>query len=121
MRISDWSSDVCSSDLAVERVVARASTGGGPNFRFFRSPSPLAKTKFKDLVPSRTLRMGMASIFADIDGYTAFVDNAIAKGAGAMATAATGIHVIREELNAVLKEDCGGKRDRKSTRMNASH
>src|SRR3546814_4018954 len=29
-----------------------------------------------------------------------------------MATAATGIHVIREELNAVLKEDCGGKRVR---------
>ena len=54
----------------------------------------------------------MASLFADIDGYTLFVDNAIRQGQEAIKTAVVGIHVIREELNDVLKADCEGKRVR---------
>ncbi len=99
-------------DAAIERVVSETGTSAGPTFRFFRPPPPLKNTRFKDLMPSRTARMGMASLFADVDGYTAFVDNAIAMGGGAIKTAATGIHVIREELNSVLRDDCGGKRVR---------
>jgi class 3 adenylate cyclase len=83
-----------------------------PAFAFHRSAPPLSGIKFADLVPSRTLRMGMASIFADIDGYTAFVDNAIRGGPMAIKLAVLGVHTIREELNSVLKEDFGGKRVR---------
>jgi class 3 adenylate cyclase len=54
----------------------------------------------------------MASLFADIDGYTAFVNAAVSSGLGAIRQAVTNIHVIREELNAVLKDDFGGKRVR---------
>lgn len=54
----------------------------------------------------------MASIFADIDGYTAYVDNSIKSGERAIGNAVRDIHVLREELNSVLKEDFGGKRVR---------
>jgi class 3 adenylate cyclase len=83
-----------------------------PAFTFHRSAPPLSGVKFADLVPSKTLRMGMASIFADIDGYTAFVDNAIRGGPEAVKLAVLGVHTIREELNSVLKEDFSGKRVR---------
>jgi class 3 adenylate cyclase len=56
--------------------------------------------------------MGMASLFADIDGFTAFVDSAIHTGPEAIKVAARNIHVIREELNDVLKDDFHGKRVR---------
>jgi class 3 adenylate cyclase len=64
------------------------------------------------LSPSRSIRMGMASIFADIDGYTDYVDRSIQKGSAAITEAVRDIHVLREELNSVLKEDFGGKRVR---------
>jgi len=56
--------------------------------------------------------MGMASIFADIDGYTNFVDAAIRGGSSEIRKAVETVHVIREELNSVLKDDFGGKRIR---------
>jgi class 3 adenylate cyclase len=81
-------------------------------FSFFSPELPLSELKFADLSPSKTARLGLASLFADIDGFTAFVDNAISSGSDAINAAATGIHVIREELNDVLKLDFGGKRVR---------
>jgi class 3 adenylate cyclase len=56
--------------------------------------------------------MGMASLFADIDGFTAFVDTAIRNGSSGIKHAATAVHVIREELNDVLRQDGKGKRVR---------
>jgi len=56
--------------------------------------------------------MGMASLFADIDGFTSFVDGAIQRGSEAIKKAVMTVHVIREELNDVLGEDFGGKRIR---------
>jgi class 3 adenylate cyclase len=84
----------------------------GPTFVFHRATPPLANVKFADLTPSNSVRMEMASIFADIDGYTAFVDAAICGGSGEIKRAVETIHVIREELNSVLKDDFGGKRIR---------
>ena len=49
-------------------------------FQFHRATPPLAQVKFEDLTPSNSVRKGMASIFADIDGYTNFVDAAIRGG-----------------------------------------
>lgn len=83
-----------------------------PAFAFFRPDPPLKELHFEDLRPSHTARMGMASLFADIDGYTAFVDKAIVEGPEAIKEAVTAIHVLREELNDVLKSDFGGKRVR---------
>jgi hypothetical protein len=54
----------------------------------------------------------MASIFADIDGFTNFVDESILGGSEKTREAVKIFHVIREELNSVLKEDFGGKRVR---------
>jgi class 3 adenylate cyclase len=81
-------------------------------FEFHRARPPLAELSFEDLSPSRSVRMGMASLFADIDGFTAYIDGAIQAGGKAISNAVRDIHVLREELNSVLKEDFGGKRVR---------
>jgi class 3 adenylate cyclase len=83
-----------------------------PMFRFKRPALPLSTVKFSKLAPANSVRMGMASIFADIDGFTNFVDQAIQGGSDKIREAVKIVHVIREELNAVLKDDFGGKRVR---------
>ena len=97
-------------DAATNRLIAQAAQRKA--FIFFRPTPPLAELKFSDLSASKTARMAMTSLFADIDGFTAFVDNAIQGGTETIKKAASAIHVIREELNDVLKEDFGGKRVR---------
>jgi class 3 adenylate cyclase len=83
-----------------------------PMFRFRRPTLPLSAVKFGELSPANSIRMGMASIFADIDGFTNFVDESILGGSEKTREAVKIVHVIREELNSVLKEDFGGKRVR---------
>lgn len=97
-------------DRAADRIIAEAENE--PTFIFHRVTPPLLAVKFRELYPSNSIRMEMASLFADIDGFTAFVDAAIRSGGEAVKRAARGIHVIREELNDVLKDDFGGKRVR---------
>ncbi len=99
---------------AIESAVSEITAGRYrvPDFRFFRPTPPLSGMKFADLKPSRTARIGMAAMFADIDGYTDYVDEAIADGTKAVKKAALTIHVAREELNDVLQADFGGKRAR---------
>jgi len=82
------------------------------SFQFRRVSPPLSGVKFSDLTPANSIRMGMGSIFADIDGYTRYVDAAILGGEAAIRNAVRDIHVLREELNSVAKEDFGGKRVR---------
>nr|WP_249805851.1 adenylate/guanylate cyclase domain-containing protein [Bradyrhizobium sp. 76] len=81
-------------------------------FRFKRPALPLSSVKFSELSPANSIRMGMASIFADIDGFTNFVDESIQGGSQTIREAVKIVHVIREELNSVLKDDFGGKRVR---------
>jgi hypothetical protein len=83
-----------------------------PGFKFHRTVPPISTVKFSELYPSNSVFMGMASLFADIDGYTAFVDRAIQQGSNAVKSAVTTVHVVREELNDVLGSDFGGKRVR---------
>lgn len=97
-------------DEAVTRLIAEARQE--TLFIFHRTTPPLAALKFSQLSPASSVRMGMASLFADIDGFTVFVDNAIQAGSDGIKRAATAIHVIREELNDVLSKDFGGKRVR---------
>jgi class 3 adenylate cyclase len=97
-------------DEAAIRLIAEAKQD--PQFIFHRPTPPLSTVKFSELTPANSVRMGMASLFADIVGFTAFVDAAIKSGSDGIKRAATAIHVIREELNDVLKEDFEGKRVR---------
>ena len=97
-------------DDAAARLIAEARQE--TLFIFHRATPPLADVKFSQLSPAYSIRMGMASLFADIDGFTAFVDAAIRSGSNGIKHAASAIHVIREELNDVLREDCKGKRVR---------
>jgi class 3 adenylate cyclase len=91
---------------------AIASDSSEPMFRFKRPTLPLSTVKFSELAPANSIRMGMASIFADIDGFTSFVDQSILGGSEKIREAVKIVHVIREELNSVLKEDFCGKRVR---------
>lgn len=59
-------------DEAASRLIEESKQE--PNFVFHRVTPPLAAVKFSTLSPANSIRMGMASIFADIDGFTAFVD-----------------------------------------------
>jgi len=54
--------------------------------------------------------MPMVSIFADLDGYTRYIDQAMA--ANRVGEAVRDLHVIRGELNAVLQEDFSGRKVR---------
>lgn len=95
---------------ATARLIGEAAKK--KDFQFFRPAPPLSELAFSHLSPSKTARMNMTSIFADIDGFTSFVDSAIQKGSNSIKTAAAAIHVVREELNDVLQEDFNGKRVR---------
>ena len=99
-------------DSVDRTATAIALDSSEPMFRFKRPTLPLSTVKFSELSPANSIRMGMASIFADIDGFTNFVDQAIQGGSEKIREAVKIIHVIREELNSVLKEDFGGKRVR---------
>lgn len=97
----------------LDRVATEISLDGTePMFRFTRPKLPLSTVKFSELSPANSIRMGMSSIFADIDGFTNFIDQSILGGSEKIREAVKVIHVIREELNSVLKEDFGGKRVR---------
>ncbi len=97
-------------DAAVKSIVDGAYRP--PRFTFYRPQPPLASLKFANLKPSKTARLGTSSLFADIDGYTAYIDDAIGEGHERVKEATTALHVIREELNDVLRQDFGGKRVR---------
>jgi len=99
---------------SVEKATATVveDAGRDPKFNFFRPIPPLYDLKFKDLKPSRSARIESASLFADIHGFTAYIDQAIVDGEQAIRDAVSCIHVLREELNSVLQDDFNGKRVR---------
>jgi len=79
-------------------------------FRFHHKEPPLASIQFAEHPPSNTIRMPLASIFADIDGFTAYVDRAMQTGR--VAEAVSNLHVLRAEMAAVLRDDFGGRKIR---------
>ena len=79
-------------------------------FAFHYRLPPLRSVKFADHPPSNSIRLPLASVFADIDGFTAYVDAAIA--GGGVAEAISNLHVLRAEMAAVLQEDFGGRKIR---------
>lgn len=88
----------------------RAATVAPEDFNFHAHRLPLATIDYQTLMPSNSIRMPSASIFADIDGYTAYIDQAMA--GQTVAEAVRNLHVIRSELNAVVQEDFSGRKVR---------
>ena len=81
-----------------------------PEFRFHYKEPPLKDITFGDLMPSNSIRMDLASLFADLSGYTAYIDNAIANGG--VADAVKALYVVRQELQNVVEDDFGGRKIR---------
>lgn len=75
----------------------------------FREP-PLRTIDYAEHPPSNAIRMPLVSIFADLDGFTAYVDNALRTGR--VAEAVSNLHVLRAEMAAVLRDDFGGRKVR---------
>jgi class 3 adenylate cyclase len=88
----------------------KAILGTEAVFRFHHHEPPLRSISFADLMPSNSIRMPLMSVFADIDGFTAYVDRCIATGQ--VAEMVMNLHVIRGELAAVLKDDFKGRKVR---------
>ena len=79
-------------------------------FRFHHKEPPLRDLDYAAHPPSNAIRMELASIFADIDNFTDYIDNAIATGK--VAEAVSNLHVMRAEIGAVLKSDYNGRKVR---------
>lgn len=79
-------------------------------FHFHHKEPPLKDLAYKDHPPSRAVRMELASVFADVDKFTAYIDQAI--GTGRIAEAVANLHVIRAEMAAVLRDDFAGRKVR---------
>jgi class 3 adenylate cyclase len=80
-------------------------------FAFHYHQPPLKTIDYSKLMPSNSIRMPLISVFADIAGYTKYVQSAMAHPMNA-ANAVRNLHVIRGEMAAVLREDFEGKKVR---------
>lgn len=107
------------ASAAASRVVAewrddirehRAATGGQSSFVFHYHKPPLETIDYSKLSPGNSIRMPLMSMFADLDGYTAYIDQAAANRA--VADAVRALHVIRSELQSTLEDDFGGRKVR---------
>lgn len=88
----------------------KSADGDEAVFRFHYKEPPLKDVNYVDHPPSNAIRMDLASIFADVDNFTDYIDNAIASGR--IAEAVANLHVIRAEMGAVLRDDFGGRKVR---------
>lgn len=88
----------------------KSADAGSAVFNFHHKQPPLKDLVYSDHPPSNAVRMELASIFADIDNFTAYIDSAIETGE--IAEAVANLHVIRAEMGAVLRDDFGGRKVR---------
>ncbi|SFA88913.1 hypothetical protein SAMN05421688_1503 [Poseidonocella pacifica] len=81
-----------------------------PSFSFSYREPPLSKIDYAELSPSRSIRMPLVSMYADLSGYTDYIDRAVASGA--IREAVRALHVIRSEFQNVVEKDFGGRKVR---------
>ncbi len=84
--------------------------GGQSAFKFHEHSPPLRTIDFANLSPGNSIRMQLVSIFGDVSGYTAYIENAMRTGR--VGEAVRAIHVIRGELHNVLKDDFSSRKVR---------
>lgn len=95
----------------IESLDARLKSGRDEVvFRFHYKEPPLKDLVYAEHPPSNAIRMELASLFADIDNFTAYIDSAIETGK--IAEAVANLHVIRAEMGAVLRDDFAGRKVR---------
>lgn len=80
------------------------------DFVFHAHTPPLETIDYGALGPANSIRMHMVSVFADLDGYTKYIDDAV--GSGKVQEAVRALHVIRGEFHQVLKSDFQGRKVR---------
>jgi hypothetical protein len=80
------------------------------DFTFHQHTPPVRSIDYDLLSPSRSIRMPLAVIFADLDRYTAYIDRCMAEGG--LGEAVRLLHVIRSEMNAVVQDDFDGRKVR---------
>lgn len=80
------------------------------DFAFHQHTPPLRSIDYTQLSPSRSIRMPLAVVFADLDRYTAYIDHCM--GEGCLDEAVRLLHVLRSEMNAVVQNDFGGRKVR---------
>lgn len=99
--VENWRTEIRSGELP---DITDAS------FSFFHQPPPLSDIDYAKLSPSHSIRMALVSIFADLSGYTNYIDNAVRSGA--IQDAVRALFVIRQEFQNVVEEDFGGRKVR---------
>lgn len=104
------------SDSAILTAASRAKArfvldvGTDATFSFHRHSPPLKSIDFASLMPSNSIRMGLMSIFGDIEGFTKYVDECITQNR--IGEMVSNLHVIRSELAATLSDDYSGRKVR---------
>jgi class 3 adenylate cyclase len=78
-------------------------------FEFSRHTPPLRTLKIEDLTPKNSRRFEATSVYADVDGFTAYVSRHLEN---APENVVRCFHVVRAELDAVLSSDFEGRRVR---------
>jgi hypothetical protein len=77
------------------------------DYQMSRPTPPLKGLDFDSLTPSLTKRIDVASFYADIDGFTAYVGSRVGDNERSKDVVRT-LHVLRSEMDAVLDSDFGG-------------
>lgn len=80
------------------------------DFTFSRHTPPLRTLQFDELTPGDSRRQDAVSLYADLDGFTAFVRGRLKDGKEKDVVQV--LHVVRAELGAVLHSDFGGRKVR---------
>jgi len=94
-----------------QRVISSAQSFPSVNFSFHRHTPPLKTIDFNDLAPSKSIRMGILSLFADLDHFTHYVDQRMGSMRD-LRNAAHTLYVVRAELTDVLQSDFEGRKVR---------
>lgn len=97
-------------ERAILRVQDRYRVETVPSFKFHYRRPPLSTLKFSELSPSNSVRMESTTLFADLDGFTKYVDNNIATGT--VSEMVANLHVLRGELAGCSRDDFGGRKVR---------
>lgn len=96
---------------AAQRVLASHKAFPTVNFSFHHHTPPLRSIKFEDLSPSNSIHMPILSLFADLDGFTHYVDQRMGSPID-LRNAARTLFVVRAELTDVLQQDFEGRKVR---------
>src|SRR3546814_2840976 len=120
MRISDWSSDVCSSDLRVDNITQAVRVGTALPVRDVKRLTRLLCDKIETIEPGfgieiLTLTATIAEPIDSKQTVTSLIDDAIPDVSDLVDTLANRVGGRRIYRAAPVA------RDRKSTRLNSSH